>query len=496
MRSHAVLAIVLAVTLGACHTILRYQDGQSDTRPDGAPDVQADARSDAAPVVPAKLRLIYGTKAADNPLRARTWQNATADLPWGEEEVVPQLPLPNKTVRWVVHRLAPAAPGGELAAAVASEPQDDAPILQLLSRTGSNWQLQEVPTTMRKSGAARRLDLAYESLSGEGLLVYGTSASSLGYRTFSKGAWSDEKLVSTVPPATNGADWVRLAADPTSDEITLAYADATERNLHLVTWDGKNNAWLEFASSKVISRVAGGDSAMRQGFDIVYEGISGALILVYGSADQGELRYARRAGLDWTDGQVQTTPSDLARNHEIHLAAEPGSKRVAGLDVLFGGNPYALWHLALFWDGKGWTADKVSEHWLVAGTYSSHGAVGWVGGNGTGCAVAVYEKFDGNAHATARLSSLRWKGGSWVAAADVPVNKMTALAIVQLAPYPDGSRAMAAFSDTSGNLWSASTDCTDWTVHWANQVLLEPLLKFDLASTATQPFALAAGHAP
>lgn len=80
--------------------------------------------------------------------------------------------------------------------------------------------------------------LAFESTSGQGLLVYAENGQNTPrYRTFISGSWSSESSAPTV-----GAKplWVRLAAEPGTDRIVLATLDDDE-DLNVCIWSG--SAW-------------------------------------------------------------------------------------------------------------------------------------------------------------------------------------------------------------------------------------------------------------
>jgi hypothetical protein len=484
-------AITLCLMACSCHKLLPLDAHGGPPGDARASELPGERVLEQPPTLPPGLRLVYGCKGSSNPLRGRTWQTATAKLPWGPEETIASWSSSDDLVMWAAHQLSPVRPGSEVAAAltVTTSSGTDSTTLHLLNRTPAGWDHQAYATSMTQAASARRMDLAYESKSGEALVVYAMADSNLAYRRFLGGAWTEEKKVwsdQLLPGREHQADWVRLVANPTSDEITLAYEDWYNGKLYLVTWDGKNDQWLEFASASDFT-VAGG----AQDFDLAYEGVSGALMVVYGG-----ISYRRRltaSSPEWTSGKFPS-PSDAVW-HRITLAAEPGSDRLAGLATGCG-YQYHCWVQGLVWDGASWQVDQVIDYPSIH-SYSSEVAVGWVGGKGSGLVVGLFERNENDAVAAGKLSSLRWDAQKlWTQPADQPINKMAELAAAQLVPFPDGSRLMAIFSDTDGHLWSASTDGSSWKMHYADETLFDPLLQSNLSSTTTRPFAAAVGLAP
>jgi hypothetical protein len=101
------------------------------------------------------------------------------------------------------------------------------------------------PTT-----ANRPYDIAYESLSGQALLVYGTTvaggANDLAYRTWTFGTgWSSELYYDDADHSTKVTiTFVGLASDLNTDKIGIAYIENTNSDANAVVWDG--SSWGNF----------------------------------------------------------------------------------------------------------------------------------------------------------------------------------------------------------------------------------------------------------
>jgi hypothetical protein len=101
------------------------------------------------------------------------------------------------------------------------------------------------PTT-----ANRPYDIAYESLSGQALLVYGTTvaggANDLAYRTWTFGTgWNSELYYDDAGHSTKVTiTFVGLASDLNTDKIGMAYIENTNSDANAVVWDG--SSWGNF----------------------------------------------------------------------------------------------------------------------------------------------------------------------------------------------------------------------------------------------------------
>jgi hypothetical protein len=92
--------------------------------------------------------------------------------------------------------------------------------------------------------ATRPYDVAYESVSGEALLVYetvvGGGIKDLAYRTWSlKMGWSQEKYHDDSDHASKiTVTYVDLTSVPNSDNIGVAYTDSSNNDANAMVWDG------------------------------------------------------------------------------------------------------------------------------------------------------------------------------------------------------------------------------------------------------------------
>ena len=139
---------------------------------------------------------------------------------------------------------------------------------------GQVW--TSAPTT-----ANRPYDIAYESLSGQALLVYGTTvaggANDLAYRTWTFGTgWNSELYYDDASHGTKVTiTFVGLASDLNTDKIGMAYIESTNSDANAVVWDG--SSWGNFV--EITGTVA---ITTEECVAIACETVSGAFMAVAG----------------------------------------------------------------------------------------------------------------------------------------------------------------------------------------------------------------------
>jgi hypothetical protein len=279
---------------------------------------------------------------------------------------------------------------------------------------GVNWTNWTV--AVGGTGTTRRYDVAYESQSGDVMVLYSTNASGsneLAYRVKSGSSdctaanWSAPVTISTAR-TTGTVQWVKMSADPrtNSNRIAAAWADSSG-DLSSLIWTG--SAWqnepsnLTEGSLETVASVQDTDT-----FDIEYSSSAGTVMLVWsnstGAHGVNSVKYRTCTnGTDsctWNAITAMPTFSDDGLN--LSLAAHPTSDEMVFASIGKGG-----YLQAGYWNGTTWTntanvdttttiptlgTKLVSAGWLTAGgtkrsiiAYEDSGAnnVGWyVGNNG------------------------------------------------------------------------------------------------------------------
>jgi hypothetical protein len=131
--------------------------------------------------------------------------------------------------------------------------------------------------------ATRPYDVAYESVSGEALLVYetvvGGGIKDLAYRTWSlKTGWGQEKYYDDSDHASKiSVTYVDLTPVPNSDNIGVAYVDSSNNDANAMIWDGS-------AFSNVLELTGSISIATEECISISSE-TSGAIVAVAGEGE-------------------------------------------------------------------------------------------------------------------------------------------------------------------------------------------------------------------
>ncbi len=151
------------------------------------------------------------------------------------------------------------------------------------------------PTT-----ANRPYDIAYGSLSGQALLVYGTTvaggANDLAYRTWTFGTgWNSELYYDDAGHGTKVTiTFVGLASDLNTDKIGMAYIENTNSDANAVVWDG--SSWGNFV--EITGTVA---ITTEECVAIACESVSGAFMAVAG---EGQFIKWTRFTTSWSSVDV------------------------------------------------------------------------------------------------------------------------------------------------------------------------------------------------
>ena len=287
-------------------------------------------------------------------------------------------------------------------------------VLNILCYNGATWS-QEWTATVGGTGTTRRFDIAYETNSGDAMILYSsnvTTTNELTYRTklgsvsCGSGNWSS--ATSLNPLRTSGTvQWVKMAWDrrTSSNLITAIWADSSS-DLSAMVWIG--TAWgnePSAASETSLEIVAAAQDV--EDFDVEYESLSGDVMIVWansaGNNGVNGVRYRTCTGgtssCTWSAVTTPPTFTDDATN--LDISANPISDQIvfasignAGSDLQYG-----------YWSGSAWTntqnadtscnvptagAKRVSTGWLVSGAtarsiirYADQGstAIDWVVGN-------------------------------------------------------------------------------------------------------------------
>lgn len=260
----------------------------------------------AAPIASAQTStLIYGLSGSGTP-RMRTWTAGT----WSAESNLPSM---GSETQWVVVKECPTRT--ELIAAVL----DSSKVLRVSVHNGTSWGSATTLSTDTVIIDARPFDLAYESSSGDAVVVYAQGSGNPQYRVWNGTAWSG---ASAMP---NGSEpvYIRLASKPGSDEIVFGVV-RNSLSVGAAVWSG--SAWGSSVSmSHSVYTI--GDEA----FDLAYESTTGRCMIAWASASTSAVRYRIWTGAAWA-AEAASFSTGSAPLY-IRLAPRPGSAMIVGVTL-------------------------------------------------------------------------------------------------------------------------------------------------------------------
>lgn len=265
---------------------------------------------------------------------------------------------------------------------------------------GTGWSI-DWHRSIQSIGTTVAFDVAYETNSGDSLVLFATnmSTTSLGHRTKSGAAgcgasnWAAESL--TDPVRTGGvARTVKLAPDrrASSDRIAAVWGDdAGDLGAGIWTgsaWGNEPSAVLE-ASLQNVSVSQDVDN-----FDVEYSSTSGDVMVVWGasngSATVNGAYYARCTGgtatCTWgSKTQIGTGTGDDATH--LDISANPASDEIVFASI---GKLSATLQMA-YWSGSAWSMTANADTTATTPTASTrYVATGWLTGGGATRSIVTY----------------------------------------------------------------------------------------------------------
>ncbi|HAT72589.1 MAG TPA: hypothetical protein DCS63_07220 [Elusimicrobia bacterium] len=274
--------------------------------------------------------------------------------------------------------------------------------LRVLCTDGANW-YEEWTQTVGGADATRRFDIAFETNSGDVMVLYSrgvSGTSELGYRTkpgssgCGSGNWS---AAATLDPVrTSGAvHWVKMAPDRRADHDNIAatWADANS-DLSAMVWNG--TAWEnEPASALEASLETVSASQDVESFAVETESLTGDIMVVWGHSGGSDgvngVRYATAA---WTGGSPAHTWGGVVNPKNffddatnLDLAANPASDEMVFASIGNAGSDLQ----AGYWNGAVWANSSnldTSAQVPLAGTKLV--AAAWISSNTAVRSVITY----------------------------------------------------------------------------------------------------------
>jgi Mg-chelatase subunit ChlD len=362
--------------------------------------------------------------------RYRQWGGAD----WSDETSANNV---GGTIRWVVMQSCPTR--NEMILGTLDKSYD----VNAQVWDGSTWGAVQQFSGSLDSYTRRGFDIAYEQTSGDAMFVYLDTKIDDGvpeYQVWDGLSWTCGAAVDGTSPGAGDIGWVRLAADPNSDEMVLVTLDDT-RDIRAQVWDGSN--WGNPIIVTDESRAYG-----YQCFDVVYDG-GGNATVVWAEQSPSEIVRSRVwNGTAW--GVASDIYSFTDNVYWIKLAADPNSN-----NLLMGALDEDKDVRVTVWDGSTWSSNLTIEE----NTYennkrimdvsfeqsSGRGLVVW----GDSTPTPKYRIWDGSWGPECSASNLGGTGYTrWV----------------QLTPDPDSDEMFLMTSDGNSDINIQKWDGSSWGI--------------------------------
>lgn len=273
--------------------------------------------------------------------------------------------------------------------------------LQIMCYNGLNWS-NEWSVGVGGSGSTQRFDIAYETNSGDVMVLYSTNTGTtneLAYRTKpgSSGCGSANwaSAASLNPIRSSGVvHWVKMAWDArsSSDLITAIWADSN-RDLSAMQWSG--SAWGNEPGAALDTNLEVDSSAQDlESFDLAYESQSGDVMIGWtnetggGTTSKYKVCTGGTAACSW--GTTANIWGNIKGASNLNMAANPNTNEIVmgSVDGYVGGTDLYIG----YWTGSAFTGPTAildsSTTTTAPGTMLV--AAGWLTAGGTTRSVVVY----------------------------------------------------------------------------------------------------------
>ncbi|MFH1277390.1 MAG: hypothetical protein ABIK65_03310 [Candidatus Eisenbacteria bacterium] len=196
-------------------------------------------------------------------------------------------------------------------------------------------------------GGEQCFDLAYESVTGDALLLAGTDGyNAVMYSVWNGAAWAPNPPDTAFQLNKPEAHVVKMASHPETDEI-LAVVLNGDDELEAFVWDGDGFSSEGKIDDKIPLLNTGA-------FDLAYERLSGHALVVYGEQGNNKSRYREWTGTGF-DGAKDIW--DFGRQGQLfRLEPDPTDNYM----LLAAGDGFSDLHLVV-WNGSAWTDHREVE---------------------------------------------------------------------------------------------------------------------------------------
>lgn len=232
--------------------------------------------------------MIYG-EGTENIPRYRQWDGDS----WSTEGTMQTIGAP---LRWAIVKA-----GTTREEYVAATVGTDNDINVQVFSTGAWDNLQELSVAMGNT-SARGFDVAYESLSGRALVVYCNSAADPLYYIWNGSSWNAGTSTLNVSETTN-CEWIKLASDPTSNEIIAITRGSDGNPYEAQVWNG--SAWGNAVTIGSITETG------HEGMAVEYEESGTQAVIVASAGNQNRFIFNTWNGSTWSGNTNFTLGGDF-----------------------------------------------------------------------------------------------------------------------------------------------------------------------------------------
>ncbi|MCX6083773.1 MAG: hypothetical protein NT102_02245 [Caldiserica bacterium] len=257
--------------------------------------------------------IVYGDNTSMP--KYRIWNGVSLSPGVGQNGLPMTVTVPTTGIpRWIEMTPHPSLTSNEIAMAYADSNND----IYGMRWTGSAWDNMGVSIAWDASiasSARQCFDVAYESLTGKAMFIWGdATATDQYYRTWNGTTLTSPPTLLDIPAAGGVSEWVRLAPRPNSNELMYGVQDAG-LDLNTRKWSG--SAWDTVAQHP--EHDGSTENRESRNFDLVYETYpsnSGVAWLVWG--DGSSLSRRTWNGTSWSS--ITSVGDDTAF---VKLIADP-----------------------------------------------------------------------------------------------------------------------------------------------------------------------------
>ena len=374
----------------------------------------------------------YGELGATNS-RYREWTGTSFTAEGSVNQPIPLVGNP----QWVVIKSSPIK--NEKIMAFVSQTTN---ILWVKTFDGTSWTSNW--STVLGNSDTRRFDIAYEADSGDAIIVFGDSTSTLKYRTRIAGTWSlvDQNVGTALD---NVPLHVVAKSRPSSDDIFVGVVtnQGSQGTLYGMRWNG--NGW----DNRVTTTTAPNDKAYPT-FDIAFERSTGDAFLLWGDNNKNLLY--REFTTSW--GTEQTAYSSL--DHNLRWIVADYNRQNANSNEIVVGMQTQNGKLEFgAWTGSSWVTRPASVN---AQDSNNRGiSTGFDKSNNKAMFVFVTNTA-GN-----QMSWRTWTNTGGFSSVTAESGTSGNIKWIQLRPDPLTNKMMTLYNDVNNDLFHRHWDGSSWS---------------------------------